>query len=586
MSDNKNCRYLVLLETSGNQNYIFATNKLKENIGASELTYRAGTQWVLEIVGDINNTPNLEVWTDGDRLRQNLLNSKLNPHIEESDKPVEIIIATSGKALLLTKDEATAQEIIRRVTLQALQEAPGLDICGVFVDFDWEKEGDLIKAIKQVYQDFQKVHSKIPSPALRFQRIPIIQDCKNSEFPAFCLNKEKEPLSKISMEKQEQKLESLKRLNRILSNNSKQIKFIEDVNKLQKKLQDDLDWLAVIHADGNGLGQIFLNFQECLDEDKKNNSREYVNKLREFSIALDICTEKAFLTAIEQVPTIKDKELPLVPLILGGDDLTVICQGKSALNFTKTFLESFEYETSQTQKVGEDHPLDVIPKIDGKAFNGVDHLSACAGVAIIKPHFPFSVAYELAEDLIKQAKRIKKIITDPEKTDQPYPCSALDFHILYDSSDVDLELIRDKLKIDEQDKEIVLHNRPYVVTGLDKLENAKGEEWAKFHHWDKLMEKVKVIKAKSKDNPDKKKLPSSQTHDLRAALFLGKEVADARYKLIYPRYKDIGIETLAGSKESLFQKEPESEDKTTHTTGLLDAIDVAEFITVEAEKNV
>lgn len=71
--------FLVLIETSGNQNFIFATNKLKENIGASELTYRVGTQWLLEIIGDIVKNPNLKLWQDSDLLRQNLLNSNHNP---------------------------------------------------------------------------------------------------------------------------------------------------------------------------------------------------------------------------------------------------------------------------------------------------------------------------------------------------------------------------------------------------------------------------------------------------------------------------------------------------------------------------
>ena len=95
----------------------------------------------------------------------------------------------------------------------------------------------------------------------------------------------------------------------------------------------------------------------------------------------------------------------------------------------------------------------------------MERLSACAGVAIVKRHFPFSIAYHLAEQLIKSAKEVKKKIpcvpTDKIPENTSFPCSAIDFHILYGSSSIELDKIREQLKPELNTQ---LFNRPYIVS--------------------------------------------------------------------------------------------------------------------------
>lgn len=146
------------------------------------------------------------------------------------------------------------------------------------------------------------------------------------------------------------------------------------------------DWLAVIHADGNGLGQVVQRVG--------GNRTEFV----EFSKKLDEATVEAANAAFCSLPDdVKNaKIIPMRPIVLGGDDLTVVCRADLALSFVEAFLREFERSTKE--KLG-----DILRGC--KVFSNDDvHLTACAGVAYIKSSYPFYYGYQLAESLCSQAK--------------------------------------------------------------------------------------------------------------------------------------------------------------------------------------
>lgn len=65
---------LVLLETGGNQNYIFRNARMRDVIGASELTYKAGTEFVLQALGR-----DVRAWEDAPDKAAWLADEQNNP---------------------------------------------------------------------------------------------------------------------------------------------------------------------------------------------------------------------------------------------------------------------------------------------------------------------------------------------------------------------------------------------------------------------------------------------------------------------------------------------------------------------------
>ncbi|HEW98318.1 MAG: hypothetical protein DRR16_24310 [Candidatus Parabeggiatoa sp. nov. 3] len=580
--------YLVLLETSGNQAYLFATNRLRENVGASELTYRASTQFVLKAVQEQKGPQNL--WSDDPKkLRANISQIKTNPLITE----IEVIVATSGKALLLVKDREVAEHIVSSVTKQALKEAPGLDICGVISEpFDWKKDS-IHEQIKNVHQQFEQVRSTRPHPRARFPSSPITALCQSSGLPAGQLDNDGVAVSAVSQVKLKAANHWRDRIGHILKGSGYDV--VKTIPELEKDF-GTLNWFAVVHADGNGLGKIFLNFDRYIDYQGPEQNSHYVNQYRSFSLALEQVTENAFCYALNVLAKLKgghskNKTLPIVPLVLGGDDLTVICDGEYALEFTRIFLKAFEQFTEKSDSYNG-----IMPKIAEKAFHA-RRLSACAGIAITKAHFPFHNSYRLAEELMTSAKTVKKqfYIDTPQKERVPYPCSAMDFHLVYDASFSHLSEIRRHLKVDQnlgEGNQTQLIAKPYVVTAdanlrhalnfNDKAGNGRvvGFNWVYQHRIIGLFARIQALL--KKDEEGRRQLPNNQVHSLRDGLFLGRDVANGRFKLMRERYHTFNnfVEKADDQikVEGLFRYiKPERKEEGYWETRFLDALEVAEL---------
>lgn len=163
------------------------------------------------------------------------------------------------------------------------------------------------------------------------------------------------------------------------------------------------EYLAVVHADVNGLGDCVKSFLSSLDD--KSSLHEAIEHYQTFSGGLTDCGIQALKSSLDKLlegfPT--DQAVPFRPLVAAGDDVTYVIHAAHAFDFTRNVLEKLSEEA-------------------GKLFTklGIDNsFSAAAGIAFVKPHYPFSRAYQLAEELCAYTKN---------KTERDY--SALSFHRL------------------------------------------------------------------------------------------------------------------------------------------------------------
>lgn len=383
---------VTVFDTTGIQSYIFGSNRLRENIGASYLVGQVTDAWVKQI------------------LRAELRIKDPEASIETQD--AELVYAGGGNTVLLFKAANLAIEFTKKLSLKVLREAPGINLVVAHRhDFEWGRDQlyDTVQEMMKSDLDAKK-RSRIPSSPLL--GLGVTQDCNSTRLVAVDRSQNYGSPADYPVSREiVAKLDAVKPANTQL----KQTLQLPDGWDIPLdfddfgRSKDEMSYLAVVHIDGNSMGKRFQTFAE----DKSD--RDYITAMRDLSRSVEQAG-KAVLQQLTQElianwSTLKEKldlttqKLPFRPLVYGGDDITFVCDGRLGLTLAVRALQLFE-----TQSIA-----------DGQT------LTACAGVCIVKAHYPFARAYELSEALCQSAKKIAKRERGGDERSEAV--SAIDWHI-------------------------------------------------------------------------------------------------------------------------------------------------------------
>jgi hypothetical protein len=172
----------------------------------------------------------------------------------------------------------------------------------------------------------------------------------------------------------------------------------------------------------------------------------------------------------------KDSEgntiLPIRPIVVGGDDISVLCHVSYAMTFVEKVVEQFkELSKKHNETFLKEHGYDLWPATGGK-------LSISAGVLFCPVNLPLHTAIEYAESLLASAKsRGRK---DPVVDEPSLEC--IDWEHITDSI-IDTPSARRQREMIYKDtdsgREVHLTNRPCTINefqGIKELAEKYGSE--------------------------------------------------------------------------------------------------------------
>ncbi|MCU0490921.1 MAG: hypothetical protein MUD01_05015 [Chloroflexaceae bacterium] len=432
---------LTMIDALGIQDYIFGSNRLRENLGGSQLIYSLTGPWLKDAFAEVEDVGKSHNMQDDGNID---LSKQILP---DNDLQAEVIFAGGGNALLLFRENKQAVAFVRALSRKLVEDAPGLEITAAHQDFAWESEpigGDDLQQSVHKRLIAKLNHTKQQRPtgvALLGQSVTM--ECNSTGLPAvgysnFTFGRDRqEPgadlqaLSADVLAKVEEHVwrNARERFETLLPAEARLPHFAlrDDFDKLGRT-EDDQSYIAVVHADGNNMGKRFENIMKQFISAEHN--RDCLNALRALSQAVEKAGKEALQNTVTRMvkalthPDASEEmnqfykglqrlsktelsklefnltqgdSVPVLPfrvIVFGGDDVTFVCDGRMGLPLAAAYLEEWEKASEGLPDWGDSK--------DGKPQKKPAY--ACAGVAVVKTHYPFARAYALSERLCKKAK--------------------------------------------------------------------------------------------------------------------------------------------------------------------------------------
>lgn len=533
---------LVMLQTNSNQPFIFSSPRLREQIGASfEITLLS--RWVEEEAKCLlkaEDLPNTFWVSDSSgkvivrfaghydapesHARALIREVTLRALTDAPGLDVTGVFIATGTGEVQPKD---LERLDREFSAYSLNRRPALARFPQFPFLDRADESALPASAALSEEELDRIREYAGGSLM----VPILSD-DHGQVPTQTGKDKDRSLSlparvKRAWSRSARRLqlrEVLARQDSTLSDEevrNRIAKLNEDPFQLERAFQDvsdevsatnplpELSSVGVIHIDGNGVGAIMRDLGRAFDtvdarldslKDPAYQRRDNPCSIKddrfqwfvmEVNYRLDGVVNQAVAEAWQTVDNIADanrlETLPVVPVLVGGDDVTVYTDGRYAIPFAEAYIRHYERLT------GEDDLLRELAVIARAPDPGP--LTASAGVAIIGRNFPFHIAYDLAAGLVSRGKKLGK---KPEAS----PCSTIDFHVLRDATVLDPDETLDEYKGRVQRPFLVGHYAPERIGGATTASASGGAPQAQ-DQWKKVLQAVAAFDGKDPDSPGK-----------------------------------------------------------------------------------